>query len=233
MSAVTKLYTNDPHLNQTVPLKRSTPAANDFQMTTDRLPCPPVRKFFVHETSALRRLIRSAQQRRVRVETSNQPLAERCPIGARGRRKVIDPESGRPGEWSTRKLSDKTQPNGTRNAEIVDQFPCRTLSVSTTFRVDHFPPSGWWTAASFPPLFIVLYGTCHLSVTVSKSLRALPAFFSVTTLEVDAAGRPVFAVFLMLRTFFMSVFKQHADMCTEHERVGIIFPCGLFNQLSE
>jgi len=35
-----------------------------------------------------------------------------------------------------RKLS---QPNGTRNAEIVDQFPCRTLSVSKTFL--HPPPS--------------------------------------------------------------------------------------------
>jgi len=37
------------------------------------------------------------------------------------------------GSCPTRKLSDKTQPNDTQN--------CRTISLSNTFRVEHFPPS--------------------------------------------------------------------------------------------
>ena len=39
----------------------------------------------------------------------------------------------RHGSCPTWKLSDKTQPNDTRN--------CRTVSQSNTFRVGHFPPS--------------------------------------------------------------------------------------------
>jgi len=39
----------------------------------------------------------------------------------------------RHGGCLTRTLSDKTQPNEQRN--------CRTVSLSNTFRVEHFPPS--------------------------------------------------------------------------------------------
>jgi len=45
-------------------------------------------------------------------------------------RKVADTEIGRPGKWSI---------SGAVRLGFVGQLSCRSLSVSITFRVDHFP----------------------------------------------------------------------------------------------